>query len=117
LIAEGAKAAKVLNAEADKEALILAAQAEKESQILRAQGEAEAILSVQQATAEGIRYIKEAKADHSVLTLHGYDALVEVSKGQSTKLIIPSELANLTSLISSAKEVWDTKPAEEKLEK
>lgn len=114
LIAEGAKAAKVLNAEADKEAQILAAQAEKESQILRAEGEAQAILSVQHATAEGIKHIKAAGADSSVLTIHGYNALVEVSKGQSTKLIIPSDLTNLTSLVSSAKEVWETKSTEKK---
>ena len=116
LIAEGAKAAKVLNAEADKESQILAAQAEKESQILRAEGEAQAILSVQKATAEGIKHIKAAGADKSVLTIHGYHALVEVSKGQSTKLIIPSDLTNLTSLVSSAKEVWETKPAKKKEE-
>ncbi|HQC30669.1 MAG TPA: SPFH domain-containing protein [Acholeplasmataceae bacterium] len=111
LIAEGAKEAKVLEAQADKEARILAAEADKQSQILKAHGEAEAIRSIQEANAEGIRLIKAAGADESVLKIHGYNALVEVSKGQATKLIIPSELSTITSLVSSAKEVMETKPA------
>ncbi len=117
LIAEGAKEAKVLDAEADKLARILAAEADKQSQILKAEGEAEAILSIQRANAEGIKLIKDAKADESVLRLQGYNALVEVSKGQATKLIIPSELSTMTSFISSAKEVWETKEAKEEPKK
>jgi regulator of protease activity HflC (stomatin/prohibitin superfamily) len=111
LIAEGAKEAKVLEAQANREAQILAAEAEKQSQILRAHGEAEAIRAVQEANAEGIRLIKEAGADESVLRIHGLNSLVEVSKGQATKLIIPSELTSLASIVSSAKEVMETKPA------
>ena len=109
LIAEGAKAAKVLNAQADKESQILAAEADKQSQILRAQGEAEAILSVQEATAKGLELIKAVKVDEAVLKIQSYNAMVEVSKGQSTKLIIPSELTGITSLVSSAKEALDVK--------
>src|SRR5690554_5977969 len=91
LIAEGAKEAKILEAQANREAQILAAEAEKQSQILRAHGEAEAIRAVQEANAAGIKLIKEAGADESVLRIHGLNSLVEVSKGQATKLIIPSE--------------------------
>jgi regulator of protease activity HflC (stomatin/prohibitin superfamily) len=111
LIAEGAKEAKILEAQANREAQILAAEAEKQSQILRAHGEAEAIRAVQEANAAGIKLIKEAGADESVLRIHGLNSLVEVSKGQATKLIIPSELTSLASLVSSAKEVMETSPA------
>ena len=38
------------------------------------------------------------------LTLKGYEALEKVADGQSTKLIIPSELSSLTSVVSAAVE-------------
>ncbi len=55
--------------------------------------------------------IKKSGADQAVLTLKAYDALVEVSKGQATKLIIPSELQGLAGLAVTAKEFFkDDKP-------
>ncbi|MCU0104567.1 SPFH/Band 7/PHB domain protein [Acholeplasma vituli] len=106
LIAEGERQSAILKAEGFKESQILEAQAQKESAILRAEGEANAILKVQEATAKGIEMIKKAGADQSVLTLKAYDALVEVSKGQATKLIIPSELQGLAGLAVTAKEFF-----------
>ena len=38
------------------------------------------------------------------MTLKGYDALGKVADGQATKLIVPSDMASLTSLISTAVE-------------
>ncbi len=112
-IAEGNKQAQILAAEARKQTVILAAEAEKESQILEAQGEAEAIRNVQQATADGIRMVREAGADSAVLTLQSFEALKEVSKGQSTKLIIPSDMQSLAGVAASLKEIVadDPKPA------
>ena len=111
-IAEGNKQAQILAAEARKQTVILAAEAEKESQILEAQGEAEAIRNVQQATADGIRMVREAGADSAVLTLQSFEALKEVSKGQSTKLIIPSDMQGLAGVAASLKEIVadDPKP-------
>ena len=105
LQAEGLKEAEILQAEAKKEALIREAEGQKQSQILHAQGEAEAILEVQKATADGIRLLKEAGADKSVLTLKAYEALAEVSKGQATKIIIPSELQSVAGLATSVAEI------------
>ena len=107
LEAEGIKQSKILEAEANKQSQILEAQAIKEAEILKAEGQAESILKVKQAEAEGIRLVKEAKADQSVLTLKAYEALVEVSKGQATKIIVPSELQGMAGLVSSIKEVAD----------
>ncbi len=104
-IAEGNKQAQILAAEAKKQTIILAAEAEKERQIQEAEGEAEAIRTVQQATADGIRAIREAGADKAVLTLQSYEALKEVSKGQATKLIIPSDIQGIAGLAASLKEV------------
>ena len=105
LQAEGLKEAEILQAEAKKEALIREAEGQKQSQILHAQGEAEAILEVQKATADGIKLLKEAGADQAVLTLKAYEALAEVSKGQATKIIIPSELQSVAGLATAVTEV------------
>jgi len=104
-IAEGNKQAQILAAEARKQTVILAAEAEKERQILDAQGEAEAIRNVQMATADGIRAIREAGADQAVLTLQSFEALKEVSRGQATKLIIPSDMQGLAGMASALKEI------------
>ena len=105
LEAEGIKQSKILQAEAEKQSKILEAEAIKEAEILKAEGEAEAILKVKQAEAVGLRLIKEAGVDHAVLTIKDYEAFVEVSKGQSTKIIIPSELQAMAGIVSAIKGV------------
>lgn len=105
LVAEGNKQAAILDAEAEKQAAILRAEAEKEKMIREAEGEAAAILKVQQANAEGIRLIREAGADQAVLTLKSFEALEKVANGQSTKIIIPSDLQNVSGLVKSLAEV------------
>lgn len=105
LRAEGNKKAAILEAEGEKESAILRAEAHKEAQIREAEGEAEAIMKIQNATAEGLKLLKDAKADESVLRLKSYEALVEVANGQSTKLIIPSDLQNLATFVTSAAEM------------
>lgn len=104
LRAEGQKESVILNAEADKQSAILEAEAEKEAQIRRSEGEAEAILKVQQATAKGLEMIKEAHVDEAVLTLKGFEALAKVADGKSSKLIVPTDIANVTSLVAAIKE-------------
>ena len=109
LEAEGIKQSKILEAEAQKQAKILAAEAQKQAEILEAEGEAESILKVKEAEAAGIKLIKEAGADNAVLTLKAYEALAEVSKGQATKIIIPSEIQGIAGLVSSIKGVSEDK--------
>ena len=108
LTAEGEKQAKILQAEANREVLIQEAEGERQSKILRAEGEAAAILKVQEATAKGLELIREAKVDQATLTIKAYDALVDVSKGNATKLIIPSDLQAMAGLVSSAVEAADS---------
>jgi len=104
LVAEGKKESSILGAEAEKRSAILRAEAKKESQIREAEGEAEAILKVQQAKADGIEMIKKAGADQAVLMIQSFEALIKVADGQSTKLIIPSELAGVANLVATLKE-------------
>lgn len=105
LIAEGKKESIILDAEAAKQAAILKAEAEKEKMIKEAEGQAEAILKVQQANADGIRFLKEAGADASVLALKSFEAMTKVADGKSTKIIIPSEMQNMASLVTAAAEL------------
>ena len=97
LQAEGEKKAAILIAEGEKESAILRADAKRESQIREADGEAEAILKVSQAKAESLKLLKDANADEAVLKLKSYDAMVEVANGQSTKIIVPSDLQSLVT--------------------
>ncbi len=105
LVAEGKKESAILDAEADKQAAILNAEAKKEAMIREAEGQAEAILRVQQANADGIRFIREAGADQSVIQLKSLETLTKVADGKATKIIIPSEIQNLASLVTSATEI------------
>ena len=105
LQAEGEKKSSILIAEGEKESAILRAEAQKQSQIKLAEGEAEAILKVQEATAAGIKLLKEAKADSSVLALKSFETMEKVADGQSTKIIIPSDMQNMASVLASASEL------------
>ena len=105
LQAEGEKRSAVLIAEGNKEAKILEAEAEKEAAIRRAEGEAQAILKVQEATARGIHMIAQAGATKEVLTLKGLEAFEKAADGQSTKIIIPSEIQGLAGLASALTEI------------
>ena len=105
LVAEGQKQAMILDAEAKKQQQILFAEAEKEAKIRRAEGEAEAILKVQEATAEGIRRINEAKPSKEYLSIRSIEGLEKVANGQATKIIIPSEIQNVSGLVASVAEL------------
>lgn len=107
LIAEGNKDSAILNAEAEKEAAILRAEAKKEAAIREAEGQAEAILKVQEATAEGLRMLKSAGVDEKVISLKSLETFAKVADGKATKIIIPSEIQNISGLIASIKEIAD----------
>ena len=105
LVAEGKKESAILEAEAEKQSAILRAEAQREKMIREAEGEAEAILKVQQANADGIRMIREAGADQAVLQIKSLEALEKMAEGDSTKILIPSDLQGVASLATTFKEV------------
>lgn len=116
LLAEGEKQSAILIAEGNKESAILNAEAEKQKKIKNAEGDAAAIVAVKEAEAQGIIKVREAEAqglealkragvDEAVLKLKSYEALGKVAEGQATKLIIPSDLTNLASIVSSVSEI------------
>lgn len=104
LRAEGEKKAAILTAEGEKESTILRADAKREAKIREAEGEAEAIVKIQEANAQGLKLLKEAQMDEAVLKLKSYEALVNVANGQSTKIIVPSDLQNLATIGTTLKE-------------
>ncbi len=108
LKAEGERESRILKAQGEKESAILAAEGEKEAAIRIAEGRSKAIVEIQKATAVGIQHIKHSDPNQAVLTLKSFDALEKVADGRSTKLIIPSELQNVASLVSAVTEVAKT---------
>lgn len=105
LIAEGQKQSAILVAEGKKASVILEAEGQKESAIRKAEGEAEAILALQKATAEGLAMIKAVGMDESVLKLRGLEAFEKIADGQATKIIIPSNLQDMSGLVTSISEL------------
>lgn len=105
LNAEGDKRAQILRAEGDAESVILRATAAKKERILAAEGEAEAIFKLKEAESIGIKLIKDSKADEAVLKIKSFEALAKVADGQSTKIIVPSNLMDLSSVVLAATEV------------
>ncbi len=109
LQAEGEKKSSILIAEGEKESAILRAEADKEAQIKRAEGEAEALLKIKNAEAEGIKLLKDAKADQAVLTLKSLETLSNMSDGQATKIIVPSDLQSIATMGTTIKEMFNDK--------
>ena len=115
LQAEGHKAAAITRAEGDKQAMILAAEGERDARIARAEGEAKAIFLSKKAEADGLRELKNAQVDSAVLEMKKYEALVAMSNGKASKIIIPSDAVDMTKanvLFSETSGLGDTtKPA------
>ena len=105
LKADGEKQASILSAEGEKQSSILKAEAKKIAMITEAQGQAEAILKVYEAQAKGIEMINKANPNAAYVALKGYESLEKVANGQSTKIIIPSEIQNVAGLLASVKEL------------
>ena len=96
LEAEGHRAAVITRAEGDKQAMILAAEGERDARIARAEGEAKAIYLAKKAEADGLSALKEAGADNAVLEIKKYEALVAMSNGRASKIIVPTDVVNMT---------------------
>ena len=113
LQADGHKAAVIMRAEGDKQAMILAAEGERDARIARAEGEAKAIYLAKKAEADGLIALKEAGADAAVLELKRYEALVKLSNGKASKIIVPTDVVNAAKsnvMFSEVTGIGDTTP-------
>ena len=107
LEAQAKRESAILVAEGEKQAAILRAEAKKEQQIKEAEGEAAAILSIQ----------KEAGPTAEVISLKGMETFEKVADGKATKIIIPSNMQNLASMVTGFAELnekYDNNVSKEK---
>ena len=107
----------ILRAEGEKRSAILVAEGEKESLVLRAEAKKISLLTEAEGQAQAIERILKAKPDAAYLTLQGYEALKSLAAGQSTKIIVPNDLANVAGVFSALSETLkgaDAKPAGKK---
>jgi regulator of protease activity HflC (stomatin/prohibitin superfamily) len=118
--AEGDRTAAITRAEGERQATILGAEAQKQNQILQAEGQAEATRAIadaeryrQEAVAAGqanatrlvFEAIHEGNATPDVLALKYFEALGIIANGQSTKIIVPTEMAGLAGTVAGLAEV------------
>ena len=116
LRAEGEKQASILQAEGEKESAILRADAKKIEVLREAEGHAESIRMHKQAEAEGLLKLQQAEANsinmlrqagltsEEIVRLRSFDALKVAADGVATKIIIPSDIQNITGTVTAVKE-------------
>ncbi|MBQ3375903.1 MAG: SPFH/Band 7/PHB domain protein [Erysipelotrichaceae bacterium] len=105
LKAEGEKKSAILVAEGEKESTVLRAEAKKAAMIAEAEGKAEALAKVYEAEARGIQMINESNPSKEYLSLKSLETYEKMASGQATKIIVPSELQNIATLLTTAKEM------------
>ena len=118
LNSEGVRDAQINEAEGEKQRVIKESEATKMLQINEAQGEAEAILAVATATAQGLREVASAVTDQG-----GPDAMqLRIAEQYITQFgnlakagntfVVPSNLADLTSMMALATDIAKREPSE-----
>ena len=98
----------ILRAEGEKRSAILIAEGEKESTLLRAEAKKLATIAEAEGQAQAIERILKAKPDAAYLTLQGYEAFKAMADGQATKIVVPSDLANIATLFTTVSETLKT---------
>jgi regulator of protease activity HflC (stomatin/prohibitin superfamily) len=93
---EGTRQATINVAEGDKQSAILRAEGERQAQVLRAEGFSNALKTIF-AAAKGV--------DNKTMALQYLEAIKVLGAGESTKWILPMELAELTRPVADAMRV------------
>jgi regulator of protease activity HflC (stomatin/prohibitin superfamily) len=106
---EGKRQEQINLAEGQRQAFIAKSEGEKQAQINNAQGEAAAILSVAEATAQAIERVAAAirtpggeQAVQLKVAEKAVDAYAKLAADATTTLVVPSNMAEVSSLIASA---------------
>jgi len=105
LKAEGEKKSAILVAEGEKESTVLRAEAKKAALIAEAEGKAQAIQAVYEAEARGIQLINNAAPSKEYLSIKSLETYEKMANGQATKIVVPSEMQGVATLLTSAKEL------------
>lgn len=102
LNSEGIKQSEITKAQGEKESVILQAQAQKEKILLDADAEAEYRKKVADAEKYALQQIIAAiGSEDKLLELKQLEGIIEMSKGSSNKLIIPSDTLNTLGTLNS----------------
>ena len=108
---EGRKQEQINLATGAKEAAIAQSEGEKQAEINKAQGQAAATIAIADATAQAIRNIASASKDEGGMTAVNLqiaekyvEAFSNLARTNNT-LIVPSNLGDMASLISSAMKI------------
>lgn len=117
LTSEGERDAKINQAEGEKQRVIKESEAKKQQQINEAEGEAEAILAVATATAEGMRKVAAAVSSEGgaeAMQLRVAEQYIDefgnLARAGNT-LVVPANLADISSMIALATNIAKGKPA------
>ncbi|MCL2556543.1 MAG: SPFH/Band 7/PHB domain protein [Firmicutes bacterium] len=103
--AERGKREAILNAEGVRQSAILVAEGEKQAAVLRAEARKVALITEAEGQAEAIARIIAARPDPAYVTLQGFEALKVLANGQATKIVVPSNIADVAGLLTSLTEV------------
>ena len=109
LNSEGERDAAINVAEGQKQQVIKASEANRQQQINMAEGQASAILAVAIATADGLRKVADASQQRGgveAMQLRVAEQYLqkfgELAKASSTTLVVPANLTDLATMITSA---------------
>lgn len=111
LTSEGVRDAKINEAEGEKQRVIKESEANKTLQINEAQGEAEAILAVATATAAGLQRVSQAVTEDGgpeamqLRVAEQYIAQFGNLAKEGNTFVVPSNLADLTSMMALATDI------------
>lgn len=108
LSSEAQKESAINIAQGEKEAAILAAQADAEQLRIRSEADAKALLIRQDAKAKAIKMINDSAPSAQYIKLEEYAAMTKIADGNSTKIIMPSDMTNLAAPITGLLEAVKT---------
>jgi regulator of protease activity HflC (stomatin/prohibitin superfamily) len=112
LASEGERDAAINQADGEKQRVIKASEANKQQRINEAEGQAAAIMSIASATAEGLRSVASALGSDGgaqAMQLRIAEQYIkefgQLAKDAKGTLIVPANLADISSMISVATSV------------
>ena len=112
LASEGERDAAINQADGEKQRVIKASEASKQQQINEAEGQAAAIMSIATATAEGLRSVAQALGSDGgtqAMQLRIAEQYIkefgQLARDAKGTLIVPANLADISSMISVATSV------------
>ena len=107
--AEREKRATILEAEAIRQRDITVAEGKRDAMLMEAEAKAKSIELVAKAEAEAVKHINEQKPSDEYIKLEAIKSVEKLANGQATKIVVPSDIASLTSGIVAVKEMLNKK--------